>query len=132
MRQPTISRTRWGYAVVAAGFFLSGLMVAGCAMTPPPQGVVDPGRLQDGAYEGSFRGGPNKATVRVSIMDHKISRIEIVRHQAWRGRKAEKPIVERIIAAQSTRVDAVSGATNSSRVIMNAVQNAVEKAYGQK
>jgi uncharacterized protein with FMN-binding domain len=37
--------------------------------------------------------------------------------------------VERIIAQQSTRVDAVSGATNSSRVIMNAVQRAIEKAY---
>jgi uncharacterized protein with FMN-binding domain len=29
--------------------------------------------------------------------------------------------------AQSTKVDAVSGATNSSRVIMNAVQAALEK-----
>ncbi len=39
------------------------------------------------------------------------------------------PILERIIETQSTRVDVVSGATNSSRVIMNAVQKAIEKAY---
>jgi len=103
-----------------------------CAMTPPPESSIDPARLKDGIYEGSYRGGPNKAVVRVSIAGGKISSIKVVAHQAWRGRKAEKPIVDRIIAAQSTTVDAVSGATNSSRVIMNAVQNAVEKAYPPK
>ncbi|MEW6672172.1 MAG: FMN-binding protein [Thermodesulfobacteriota bacterium] len=118
--------------VFGARLFWGCLLILGCAMTPPPKGFIDPGRLKDGIYEGSFRGGPNKATVSVSITDRRISRIVILEHQAWRGRKAETPIVERIIAAQATTVDAVSGATNSSRVIMNAVQNAVEKAYSQK
>jgi len=130
--QKTNSKNRRGFTVIAACLLLSSTIFPGCAMTPPPKGFVDPTRLQDGTYEGSFRGGPNKARVRVSIADHKISSITILEHQAWRGRKADKPIIERIMAAQSTSVDAVSGATNSSRVIMNAVQNAVEKAYGQK
>jgi uncharacterized protein with FMN-binding domain len=65
----------------------------------------------------------------VTIRDNSIVHIKIIEHQAWRGKKAEEPIVERIIARQSTRVDAVSGATNSSHVIMNAVQRAIEKAY---
>ena len=47
---------------------------------------------------------------------------------AWKGSKAESPIIKRIIENQSTDVDAVSGATNSSRVIMNAGQRAIEKA----
>jgi uncharacterized protein with FMN-binding domain len=109
--------------------FLSCLLLLSCAMTPLPESAIDPALLKDGISEGSFRGGPNQAVVRVSIAAGKISSIKVVEHQAWRGRKAEAPIVERIIAAQSTAVDAVSGATNSSRVIMNAVQNAVEKAY---
>ncbi len=50
-------------------------------------------------------------------------------HQTWKGGIAEETIIARIISSQSTRVDAVSGATNSSRVIMNAVQTAIEKAY---
>ena len=112
--------------------FLSCLLFLSCAMTPPPESTFDPARLRDGIYEGSYRGGPNKAVVRVAIAEGKISSIKVVAHQAWRGRKAEKPIVDRIIATQSTIVDAVSGATNSSRVIMNAVQNAVEKAYPPK
>lgn len=112
--------------------FLSCMLFLSCAMTPPPESSIDPALLKDGIYEGCYRGGPNKAVVRVSIAEGRISSIKVVEHQAWRGRKAEKPIVERIIATQSTTVDAVSGATNSSRVIMNAVQNAVEKAYPPK
>ena len=111
------------------GFLVNGTLLTGCAQTPVIGAPVDHSRLADGIYEGSYRGGPNKALVKVTIKDNKITNIEIIEHQAWEGKKAEAPIVERIIASQSTKVDAVSGATNSSRVIMNAVQNAIEKAY---
>lgn len=93
------------------------------------RGPVDRERLIDGVYEGSSRAGPNKALVRVTIEDERIVTIEIVKHRAWKGRKAESVIPKRIIEAQSTEVDAVTGATNSSRVIINAVQKAIEKAY---
>jgi uncharacterized protein with FMN-binding domain len=113
----------------AIGALLIGTMLLGCAETPITGVPVDHARLKDGTYEGSYRGGPNKASVQVIIKDNNIVNIVILQHQAWRGGMAEAPIVERIIASQSTKVDAVSGATNSSRVIMNAVQNAIEKAY---
>ena len=106
-----------------------GSLLLGCAQTPVTGAPVDHAKLKDGTYEGSYRGGPNKATVQVTIKDNNIVKIEILQHQAWRGGIAEATIVERIIATQSTKVDAVSGATNSSRVIMNAVQNAIVKAY---
>lgn len=118
-----------GLMYFALGVLLIGTMLSGCAQTPAAAGRVDHGRLKDGTYEGSYRGWPNTASVQVTIRDNNIFNIEILQHQAWRGSKAEAVIVERIIAGQSTKVDAVSGATNSSRVIMNAVQNAIEKAY---
>jgi len=111
------------------GFLVSGTLLIGCAQTSVIGAPVDHKKLVDGIYEGSYRGGPNKALVKVAIKDNKITNIEIIEHQAWKGKKAQVPIVERIIAGQSTKVDTVSGATNSSRVIMNAVQNAIEKAY---
>ena len=114
---------------LAIGAILISTMLLGCAETPITGAPVDHARLKDGTYEGSYRGGPNKASVQVIIKNNNIVNIEILQHQAWRGKKAETAIVERIIALQSTKVDAVSGATNSSRVIMNAVQNAIEKAY---
>ncbi len=108
------------------------MLLIACAQTVVTGEPVDRARLNDGTYEGSYRGGPNQASVIVTIQDGQIIKIEIVEHQAWKGKKAEVPIVQRIIASQSTNVDAVSGATNSSHVIMNAVQNAIEKAYLNK
>ena len=111
------------------GLSLNATLLVGCSQAPVIGAPVDHTRLVDGIYEGNYRDGPNKALVRVTIKNNKIVNIEIVEHWAWKGKKAELIIVERVIANQSTRVDAVSGATNSSRVIMNAVQNAIEKAY---
>lgn len=65
----------------------------------------------------------------LQIKDNRIVHIQIVEHWALKGKKAELTVVRNIIEQQSTGVDAVSGATNSSRVIMNAVQRAIEKAY---
>lgn len=105
------------------------LFLSGCAKTEIIGGSVEHDKLVDGVYEGSYKGGPNKAVVKVTIEKQKIVKIEIVEHDAWKGKKAEPIIPQRIIDQQSTNVDAVSGATNSSKVIMNAVQNALEKAY---
>ena len=114
---------------VGIAFLICGTLFFSCASTLVIGGPVDPAKLADGTYKGSYRGGPNKAIVEVTIKDNFIVNIKIIQHQAWKGKKAEETIVERIITRQSTRVDAVSGATNSSRVIMNAVQLAIEKAY---
>ena len=90
---------------------------------------VEREKLVDGVYEGSYKAGPNKALVKVTIKDKRLVKIDIVKHRTWKGKKAESIIPMRIIEYQSTKVDVVTGATNSSRVIMNAVQKAIEKAY---
>ncbi len=105
------------------------LTSAGCVTAPVPAETLPAGILADGVYEGSYSSWPNSAAVTVSVKDGRVAEIFIVRHVAsWIGKKAEPVIPARIIDAQSTRVDAVSGATNSSRVIMNAVQDALSKA----
>ena len=68
----------------------------------------------------------------MTIKEKRITDIEIVEHSTWKGKKAEPVIPKSIIDNQTTEVDAVSGATNSSRVIMNAVQKAIEKSYQKK
>lgn len=108
--------------------FISSLFLA-CSTTPRIGHDIQYDKLIDGIYEGSFKGGLNSANVKVTIKDQKIVHIEIIKHDAWKGKKAEPIIPKRIIEKQSTNVDAVTGATNSSHVIMNAVQKAVEKAY---
>ena len=73
----------------------------------------------------------NKVVVMVTIENNRIVHIEMVEHWELMGKEAESLTLKRIMEQQSTRVDAVSGATNSSLVIMNAVQRAVEKAYSE-
>ena len=65
--------------------------------------------------------------VRWTIENQRITKINLLKHRNWKGKDGEQVIV-RIIENQSTRVDAVSGASMSSVAIMNAVENAVQKA----
>jgi len=113
--------------IFAAGLVLSS---AGCQIAPLMGTPVVSEGLIDGVYEGEYRKGINNVVVKLTIADGRITDIELVKHFAsWIGNNANTVIPARIVEQQSTRVDAVSGATNSSRVIMNAVQKAVEKAY---
>lgn len=113
--------------ILAVGLILSS---SGCQIAPLMGTPVGPEGLKDGVYEGEYKKGINKAVVKVIITDDRIVEIELVKHTAsWIGKKANEIIPQRIVEQQSTQVDAVSGATNSSRVIMNAVQKAIEKAY---
>ena len=105
------------------------ILVYGYTKTPVIGGPVDSKRIRDGIYEGNYTGWPVRATVLVTIRDKRIVNIEVVKHSTWRGKKAESIIPKRIIESQSTRVDAITGATKSSNVIMNAVEMAIKCAY---
>jgi uncharacterized protein with FMN-binding domain len=105
-----------------------GVLSQSCAHMPKALGPVDHDGLIDGVYSGYYAWFPVKASVEVTIEDSKIADIKIVKHRAHRGRKAESPVPNRIISRQSTQVDAVTGATRSSLVIMGAVQDAIRKA----
>ncbi len=113
--------------IISAIVFLS---IYGCSSATIIGKKVHHEKLIDGKYEGSFSNWPNKAAVNVTIKNSKIEDIEVTTHFcSWVGNKATGIIPQRIISEQETNVDAVTGATNSSHVIMNAVQKAVEKAY---
>ncbi|NLP03170.1 MAG: FMN-binding protein [Fibrobacter sp.] len=87
---------------------------------------VDLTVVADGTYEGKFKAFPISVKVKVTIKDHKITSIEYIEHKSGNGAPAEK-IRESVIEAQSLRVDAISGATYSSKAILNAVSNALKK-----
>ena len=110
-------------------FLLTIILFKNCRSAAVIDQPVEPGRLVDAVYQGSYKHGPNKAEVEVTIQNQKIIKVEILKHNAWKGKKAESFIPNRIVEKQSTNVEAVSGATNSSNVIMNAVQKAIEKSY---
>ena len=82
----------------------------------------------DGIYRGNYdlSGTPVDVILDVAIQNQKITKIEIVKHSCSPiGKKAEK-IIDQIIAVQNLDVDAISGATASSKAIIKAVENALQ------
>jgi len=82
----------------------------------------------DGTYRGNYdlSGAPVNVTLDVTVKEHKITDIKIVNHSCSPiGKKAEK-ITDRIIEGQNLDIDAVSGATASSKSIIKAVENALQ------
>ncbi len=90
---------------------------------------VDLTEVQDGTYDGSCETLMVSADVRVTVKDHQITDIELVRHNNGKGAPAEV-IPQKIIEAQSLEVDIVSGATDSSKVILKATENALTLGTG--
>ena len=88
---------------------------------------VDLSKVADGVYKGSHKVFPVEAEVRVTIENHKIIGIELVKHFNGQGTAAEV-IPDRVTEAQSLKVDIVSGATYSSKVILKAIENALQSA----
>jgi uncharacterized protein with FMN-binding domain len=87
---------------------------------------IDVSKIKDGVYTGSCDALIIGAKVKVEVKDHKISSISFIEHKYDRGKPAEA-ILQRVVSAQSLEVDTVSGATNSSRVILKAIENALVK-----
>lgn len=124
--------------VLIFGIPIGLLAAAGAALlafflfAPPPElegGKLTGKRLTDGTFVGHYRSGPNRAEVEVTVKGGRIVEINVVRNVgSWIGKQAVPAVPDQIIAQQSTDVDAVTGATRSSRVIMNAVENAVRKS----
>ena len=85
---------------------------------------IDLSKIDDGVYEGQCDTGVVRARVQVTVRDHRLESIELLEHENGRGTPAEA-ILGQMVRSQTTAVDAVSGATCSSKVIRKAVENAL-------
>ncbi len=84
---------------------------------------------KDGTYYGSGTGFNGEVQVEVVIADGKISNISVVSHNDDSSFMSQaQGLIPNIISSQSTNVDAVSGATYSSRGIIIAVRAALKQA----
>lgn len=87
--------------------------------------TIDLSNINDGKYTGSCDTGFVGAEVSVTIKDNKIIDITLLNHKNEKGKPAEA-ILQNVVKAQSLKVDTVSGATNSSKVILKAIENALD------
>jgi Na+-translocating ferredoxin:NAD+ oxidoreductase RnfG subunit len=80
-------------------------------------------------YIGEDRGIGGPIKVLVKMKDDKITDIEVLYHNETKGvgTNAIDTIISSIIENQTTDVDTVSGATVTSKALLNAVKNAIDK-----
>lgn len=89
--------------------------------------------FKPGKYTATASGRNGNITVQVDVDDHKIKAVNIEKNSETAG-VGDVPIKElpkRIISAQSTKVDVVSGASVTSKGILSAVQKCIDQAIKQ-
>lgn len=122
-------------ALGVVGAFILAIVVAGMIFVPRIQSAldglvnmkiedVDLTRISDGTYEGAFSVFPVSVEVQVTISNHAVSSVELVKHVSGQGGSAEV-LVDQVVERQSTDLDVISGATYSSKVILKAIENAL-------
>ena len=87
---------------------------------------IDLSDIPDGSYTGAYEFKRWSNTVVVHVKDHKITAIEIENDVAGAGvTDCAGEMFRRVIAAQDTKVDAVSGATVTSKAYLKAIEDAL-------
>lgn len=87
---------------------------------------IDMNNVKDGVYTGSSETSLIKVEVEVTVEDGKMTNIDIIKHENGKGEPANV-IIEDMVEKNTYDVDGISGATKSSEVIKNAVNNALLK-----
>ncbi len=90
---------------------------------------IDLSAAADGTYEGKYSAFPISVVVSVTVTNHQIAEIELIKHFNGQGGAADV-IPEKVVEAQSLEIDAISSATYSSKVILLAIKDALTKAAG--
>ncbi len=92
---------------------------------------IDFGNLQDGTYRGIYEGGMYKwraSEVQVTVFSGNVTAIELLKNTEDRPPEFTNELFKGVIEQQSLQVDAISGATLTSKAYLKAVENALIKA----
>lgn len=135
----------WLIVLILLGVGVLGTMIALLADTPERQelqmltiGNVDFNKLQDGTYVGEYngtKGNSRDVTVEVTIFGGEITDIKILKGALDSdGNPVEvtdgmtmDDLLQRVIRSKSLQVDAISGATLTSKAHLKALENALRK-----
>lgn len=82
--------------------------------------------ISDGTYIGEYSVPLVSVKVAVTVEHHQMTDVDILQHENGLGSPAER-VIDDVIQNQSLDVDAISGATVSSKCILKAIENALNK-----
>jgi len=108
------------------------ILLSGCALIKYKKKIaateiqtIDLKTIEDGIYEGFYDTYLINAKVSVEIEDHKIVNIKLVEHK--HDRASGEPMIQRVLNKQSLEVDMITGATNSCKTVLKAIEIALNK-----
>jgi uncharacterized protein with FMN-binding domain len=102
-----------------------------------PLNAVDFNTLNDGSYHGAYAGGMYKWRAnecQVTVSSGKVASIQPILLKEPENQRVQqevehrKMLYDRVVQAQSLQVDAISGATLTSKAYLQAVENALVQA----
>jgi uncharacterized protein with FMN-binding domain len=114
-------------AVIFGGFFTFMLAGKEATINLSLENVVL-NSIPDGVYEGSYDGTRWSNTVDVTVKNHKITEIEVVKPQVFIQPETADALKQSVLANQRVDVDGVSGATADSKAYLKAVEQALKNA----
>ncbi len=99
-------------------------------VAPSEEGPIDLASIPDGTYKGTGNGLFGPIEVSVTVAGGKITKIEVTSHSDTPdiASQAVKGVPKSMIEGQKVDVDVVSGATFTSKGIIQAVKDALSKA----
>lgn len=112
------------------------LVVSACACRLPwdhswvarlPVEDVDVSGHADGTYRGSFSYNRFTYVVDTTLRDGRYDAIVIVANRDTERACSAEAVTERVIESQSLHVDVVTGATNTSKALLKAIEDGVAR-----
>ena len=123
----------WRPSFPGIPFLLVIFAATGMFLACLSSGTVRKTGYTPGIYDGTGRGYRGPVHVQVQISEAGIEDIVIIDHSesSFPGAAAMEELLEAVLETGTTDLDAVSGATYSSRGFLDAVEDAMGQAHGQ-
>ncbi len=85
---------------------------------------IDLSLIDDGSYVGSYDVGRWANEILVEVSDHRITDIKITKSVTYEDQEQTQALLDKVMEEQSTMVDAVAGATVTSKAYLKSIENA--------
>jgi uncharacterized protein with FMN-binding domain len=81
--------------------------------------------VSDGTYSGKYNAGRWTNELNVTVKDHRITKIDVVKDVTFPKPEWTAQLFEEVIDTQNIDIDAITGATVTSKAYLKSIENAL-------
>ncbi|MGB7595382.1 MAG: FMN-binding protein [Erysipelotrichaceae bacterium] len=109
-------------SIIASSIFMTGLDKGKKVVV----GTINLSTVADGTYEGNYILNRWTNTLKVTVKDHKITNIVVVKDVVFKLDAVTKGVFSAVIDKQSLAIDIQSGATVTTKAYLKSIENALK------